>query len=464
MKLRSLIQNNDHLVPAEVEVILLPGLPQIHVLGLPDQMIRESLHRVRGALRSQGFQWPKAKQILVNVRPVDQRKSSRGLELAIAAGIIWETGQASPPLFDSETYIYGELSLAGEVMEPEDLRTGFRALPCAKILTGVIGAGARPFISLRVPFLKDLDQPKTEPASEDFYRARRPPHGLDRFYTEEESTWLKLVALGEHHWLLAGKAGAGKSTLAKSLMSFLSAPSREELIKNNWPDLWRPCRAPHHSAGAKGLVGGGNENKPGEITRAHGGVLILDELLEYPANAQEALREPVETGYIDLSRSHRHARYPAKFIMIGTTNLCPCGRWVPQEPTRCSYSWKRCRSVVDRISGPFFDRFEGLSFVEQRQSERKISGHEILKRLEEARKFKTQRKRQNPLEVGTKAYERFTKQLSVPSERRLIALHRLIHTLADLDQVLTPEKKHFEQAYHLSIENFSRLSSGHQGI
>ncbi|HRO67459.1 MAG TPA: magnesium chelatase domain-containing protein, partial [Pseudobdellovibrionaceae bacterium] len=136
MIVHSLIRHQDRLVPAEVEVLLLPGLPQIHVLGLPDQVIKESLHRVKSALRSQGFEWPKARQVLVNVRPVDRRKSSRGLELAIAAGLIWETAQRSVPLTQKGFYVYGELTLSGEVLEPEDLARDFLYEEGDLVLTG----------------------------------------------------------------------------------------------------------------------------------------------------------------------------------------------------------------------------------------------------------------------------------------------------------------------------------------
>lgn len=458
MKLRSLIREDDRLIPAEVEIILLPGLPQIHVLGLPDQVIRESLHRVRSSLKTQGFEWPKAKQILVNIKPVDRRKSSRGLELAIAAGILWETGQMSSPPGEN-VIVYGELGLSGEVMEPEDLRRGYRGPWDIEIMTGA-GQGARPFSCKRLRDLNELSAPEICEGDWSAFEARRPQHGILRTYTPDETQWLKIMAVGEHHWLLAGVAGSGKSTLARALSSFLRAPSAEELIANDW-DGWRPLRAPHHSVGPKGLVGGGSDPKPGEVTRAHGGVLLLDELLEFPVAAQEALREPVETGFIELSRSFRHARYPARFTMVGTTNLCPCGRWVPGVRLSCSFSLRRCRGSIEKISGPFFDRFEGLSFFRPREQKRSIPGHEILASVLKAQVFKEMRaEEESPQEVPLA----FASHLDGLSERRRIALLRVARTLADLESQESVASRHFEEAYEMTVHRFARLARGHDGV
>lgn len=468
MKVQTLIQSPSGLCSAEVEVVLIPGLPQIHVLGLPDQALRESLHRIRGALRVQGFDWPKSKQILVNIRPVDRKKSSRGLDLAIAAGILWETGQAARPLFETDFFVYGELTLEGEVLEPEDLQGEFRGKAGARILTGRrTDSQPRAFSCDRISDLRQIDRPEREHACQSGPAPLRPKEGLQRRYSSPEARWISMMSVGEHHWLLAGVAGSGKSTLARSLRSFLRAPSEQDLRHGRWNDLWRPLRAPHHSVGSKGMTGGGSDPRPGEVTRADGGILLLDELLEFPASVQEALREPVESGFIDLSRSFNTARFPSRFIMVGTTNLCPCGRWIPGQRPRCTLSFKRCRSVISRISGPFFDRFHGLSLVGARKEPRDLDGFRLLAQIEVAQEFRQHRLatlEETTPDQPPPGGRAFDLAVESGSDRRRNALFAIARTLADLEQTDHPLHRHYEEAYEYTVESFSKLQHADEGV
>lgn len=464
MKLRTLIREDEKLIPAEVEVHLLPGLPALHVLGLPDQVIKESVHRIRSALKAQGFQWPKARQVLVNIRPVHRRKSSRGLELAVAAGLLWETGQRKAPKDLDRMYVYGELALSGEVLEPEDLARDFFPAEGETVLTGA-GPAARGFSRDRVSVLADLEAPTRDVAVEPLHEIIRPTKGLSLSFTEGEARLLAVTALGGLHVLLAGASGAGKSTLAKALRSLLSEPTAADIREGRVEDGWRPWIAPHHSVSALSLIGGGVPPRRGEISRADGGVLFLDELLEFPVSAQEALREPIETGLIRVSRGLRSRSFPARFQLIATTNLCPCGRWSPGVRVECGKSWKRCGSVVERISGPFFDRFDLLVLVEGRKTSRTIPGAEILTWIERARDFQRERLEGPGTDVLP---EPWRSELAHPefffSERRRLSTLRVARLFADLDLSLRVQGHHVEEALEGSFRSFERLRATEVGV
>lgn len=467
MTIQSLIRENDRLVPAEVEVLLLPGLPQIHVLGLPDQVIKESLHRVRCALRTQGFEWPRARQILVNIRPVDRRKSSRGLELAIAAGMIWETKQKPPPFQQKGLYVYGELSLSGEVLEPEDLATDFRAQDGDLVLTGR-GEQGRGFARQRVGCLADLDRPQREEPQGPQFEVERPQEGLQKLYSEAEARALSIAAVGEHHWLLAGSSGAGKTTLGNSLSTFLRAPNSEDLREGRLLGRWRPWVAPHHTTTDLAMIGGGVPPRRGEISRADGGVLFLDELLEFSTSVQEALREPIESGKIQISRGSRSETFPARWQLVATTNLCPCGRWAPGVSVSCGHSMRKCRSVLARISGPFFDRFEMMTFALKTPQKRRIRGEQILERVEAARTFQASVGGGTIPELWGRLEEPWREELrSSPlfqSERRRNATLRVAASLAALEISPLIRGNHVHEALELTLKNFEKLRQGEMGV
>ena len=459
MKLLTLIRENQKLVPAEVEIFLLPGLPQIQVLGLPDQVIKESVHRVRCALKAQGFQWPKARQVLVNIRPNNMKKSSRGLELAIAAGVLWQTRQLDPPLGQSRYYVYGELSLSGEVFEPEDLSTDFPGDDGDIVLTGV-GEGARGFYRDRICTLGELCRPQRTSLVSSASEVRRPSLGLHRSFSEDEAQLISLAALGGFHLLLAGASGAGKTTLAQSLISFIAPPSAEDFRDGCVVEGWRPWIAPHHSSSALALIGGGVPPRRGEISRADRGVLFLDELLEFEAAAQEALREPVQSGVLRLGRGAAVAEFPARIQLVATTNLCPCGRWAPGVPITCGRSMRRCRATCEKISGPFFDRFELLHLYRPIRAERVVSGEEVLARLTRAREFAASLAVIFPNEADRlrgSLLRIWDREIDFPSERRRQATLRVAASLATLEGSRWIESSHFEQALTWTYRNFEGL-------
>lgn len=483
MKLQSLVRENQNLVPVEIEVTLLQGLPTIQFLGLPDQIIKESIHRIKSAIRQQGFDFPRAQQVLVNIRPNHLKKSSRGIELAVAAGILWETDQLPTPVMPKDYYIYGELGLSGEVFEPEDLACDFEITPSAQVLTGHLVSLTCPFGRRVVSELKDLARPQYHAAETQAFKVQRPSEGLDLFFHEAHAKVLALAALGGHSLLLAGPSGSGKSTMAKALGSLLAAPIAEEILEiqrmnkvrggtsadDLCPGLWRPVIQPHHSSTALALIGGGVPPKPGEISRAHRGLLILDELLEFPVKVQETLREPMEEGSLRLSRGTQVVRYPAQAQVIATTNLCPCGEFTPGCRTSCRFSLLKCRSYSQRLSGPLVDRFEILFFTEKavRSETASVAGRDLLVRVEAAREW-LQREGRHHTPSARRALPEIEAEVEgfyfnhlmnkdLGSHRRYQATLRVARTLADLELAATIEGPHVEEALKLTWLPFERL-------
>ena len=279
---------------------------------------------------------------------------------------------------------------------------------------------------------------------------------------------MKLSALGEHSLLLCGEAGSGKTTLVESLYYLLKAPE-ESLWKESrsfWKEneelFWRPCLSPHHTTSPQSMIGGGNSLFPGEISKAHGGQLIMDEYLEFHPKVQEALREPLEKGKIRLVKNGRSVLFPSEFLLTATTNLCPCGDYVPGHPVNCSYSLKKCQSHLDRLSGPMLDRFDLLAFSRQWKGERKISIKKLHEQIETAREFVSKTRNQKKVNgrLNLQELEDMIKRKEVlqfpqtHSHRRKRSLLRVARTFADLEYQEIINEKHLEKAYTLGVKNF----------
>lgn len=371
MKLKSLIENCNRLEVAEVEIEFIPGIPQIHFLGLPDRLIKESFYRIKSALKSTGYKFPLAYQMIVNIKPNHLRKSSRGVELAVALGILLKTDQINTELINSDWVIYGELGLDGNVYEPSDLFQSASHFKEIKILTGA-GQNSSCY---RLENIKNIEICFTE--NQQVYK--RPSIGIERIYTKEEAELLFLAATSGLHTLLAGDSGAGKSTLAHSLISFLPEPQSEEVIRED--NLWRSVISPHQTITPAAFLGGGSNLFEGEIERVQGGVLLLDELLEFDPEILESLRGPMTGDKLRLSRGAGHREISSNFQVIATTNLCACGKWTPiQNNINCRFSRLKCTKYLEKLSGPLLDRFGLLLFSHYKQ-DRKIKGEFILNRI-----------------------------------------------------------------------------------
>lgn len=474
IKVQSFIQDRNSLIPVEVELALWPGLPGIQFVGLPDQHLKESAIRIKSAIKSCGFQFPIAQQILVNLRPSYLKKTSRGLELAVAAAYLWETGQIKKPILNSDFFIYGELSLAGDVIEPEDLAPSFQA-PQTVVLTGFNHAGTREarFRRQVVKSLEDLESSLEIKASMQPDRPVRPLHFLKRKFSADQARLLQILAVGEHSALIAGPSGSGKSTVAQCLPSFLKEPGQDEFlslkrIHHAWGSslTWRPVVKPHHSTPTMAMVGGGSIPFAGEISRAHGGVLILDELLEFASSVQEALREPFEEGKMRVFRNGKLQEYPARSQIIATSNLCPCGSWTPLRSHEkiCSFSQRKCRAYGAKLSGPLVDRFEILHFTDG-IGELKVSGLELFNKIQSAQKFS--------IENGRFPNSRQTKEAVLgndknilafqgshqeqTSQRRKMAVVRVARTVADLDFSSRIKTHHWDEATQIGQVHFQKL-------
>lgn len=477
MKIKSLIKEKNQLIPVDVELTLSPGLPGIQFIGLPDQHVKESGLRIKSAIKNSGFQFPVAQQILVNLSPSHLKKNSRGLDLAVAAAYLWETGQVEAPLMDSSFFVYGELSLTGEVFEPDDLSLDFAKLGSVVLTGGGGNVKQGQFRRKIAKKLAEITEPTEVGVEELGCALKRPEEFLKLKYSKEQAFLLKVLATGEHSALLAGAAGSGKSTIGRSLISFLRPPELEpflELCKIHREFgnrlNWRPFVKPHHSTPMMAMIGGGSVPFAGEISRAHGGLLILDELLEFSTSVQESLREPFEERVMRVYRAGKKAEYPADTQIISTTNLCTCGRWTPalSKNISCNYSNTRCRGYLQRLSGPLVDRFEILHYSNG-IGKLEVSGFEILEQVQIAQK--NSEKRFNVwLPNAKRTFEEISETMSgkiwqtidvdkITSQRRKIALARVARTIADLSGSNEIQAEHLRKAYELSYLNFERLKN-----
>lgn len=461
------------LSPVEVEVCLTPGLPVILFLGRADAAIKESEARIRSALLQQGFQLPAAKQVLINLRPNHLKKSSRGLDLAVAACILWETGQLPVPT-DSPLFIYGELSLTGEVLPPDDLSNIDPSTLHAPLITGP--QENLPIKTAQVHHLRDLANPAYKKGRKQKPIFKRPPI-QDWEFPETQAKLLKIIACGEHSALLTGPAGTGKTTCAQQVSSLLRPPDSQlrkdmqKIWKNqNTDSHWRPMRSPHHSTPPISMVGGGTPPLPGEISRAHGGVLLLDELLEFQVRVLDALREPIESGSISISRKGSSQRLPADFLLLATSNLCPCSEFVPKQKNKCSCRLLRRRTYLERLSGPLLDRFQILAFI-PRKLKPYVTLKEVFEEVQKAIDFAKERRdqivanRHLSLSFFDRYEDEFLMTHLLPelgqSRRRKLALLQVARTLADLERQEKIRPRHIHESSQLTLQSFADLADSY---
>ena len=363
-----------------VEVHLGSGLPSFSIVGLPAPVVRESKERVRAALAHCGFEFP-AGRITVNLAPADLPKEGGRFDLPIALGILVASGQAAPDCDLATTEFYGELGLTGELKPvPGLLLAALHAAESRHEMYVPVrnAASLRLAGSTRIHVLTHLRelQAGAQPVSveEESDIAGVQPRATPRLpdLAEVRGQWqakraLVIAAAGGHSLLMMGPPGSGKSMLAQRLPGLLPPLSRTEALEvaaiaavaqiELTPVVARPFRAPHHTASAHAIVGGGTAIRPGEVSLAHHGVLFLDELPEFNRSVLEGLREPMESGVVSVVRANQRAEFPAAFQLVAAMNPCPCGRAGQIKPP-CKCHPTQIQRYRGRISGPLLDRID----------------------------------------------------------------------------------------------------------
>jgi magnesium chelatase family protein len=402
----------------EVEVDVSNGLPCFDIVGLPDTSVRESKDRVRAAIKNSGLEFP-VKRITVNLAPADLRKEGPIYDLPIAIGILAATGQLSPDQYERYAYL-GELSLNGTLRSVAGTLPNVLAAAGASISEIIVpmenaaeaalveGVNIFPTCSLVEltgflrgeivipPFVFDLDGYMETHAGDvlDFADVKG-QHAARRS--------LEIAAAGSHNLIMIGSPGSGKTMLARRLPGILPDMTFQESIETTkiyslaglltpgTPLVTnRPFRSPHHTASTVGLVGGGRNPRPGEISLAHHGVLFLDEMPEFQKDALEALRQPLEDGIVSISRASASLTYPARLMLVGALNPCPCG-YSGDPLHECTCTPYQVQRYIHRISGPFLDRIDicievpRLPYEDISSGEKPEDSGAIKKRVEKAR-------------------------------------------------------------------------------
>lgn len=365
-----------HAPEVSVEVHLGPGLPTFTIVGLPDTEVREARDRVRAALNYTRFEFP-ARRITVNLAPADLPKDSSRLDLPIALGILVSSGQIPGDALARYEFA-GELSLTGELRPMRGAlamalanRGRFFVLPAQNANEAAL-SGADAILPakslLEVCAHLRGESPLAPCPARTAMRTASYPDLVEVKGQAQAKRALEVAAAGAHSLLMIGPPGAGKSMLAACFPGLLPGLEEHEALEvaaihsatgkfcsSRWGE--RPYRAPHHTASAVALVGGGGNPRPGEITLAHHGVLFLDELPEYSRSVLETLREPLETGSVSIARAARHTRFPARFQLVAAMNPCPCG-YFGHPSGRCRCTPDAVARYRGRLSGPLADRID----------------------------------------------------------------------------------------------------------
>ena len=458
----------------EVEVDTTNSLPSISIVGLPDSAVSEARERVHSAIKNSGFSFPTGK-VIVNLAPADIRKEGTNFDLSIAVCILKEQGIEIP---DDLTIGYiGELSLDGSLrrvngvlplvsgLKDNGIKSIFVPEENAKeaaLVQGINIYGAKCLADVVNHFVDtpltrtvvDINKYLEENANTDYTFDFKDVKGQ-----QKAKKALEIAAAGGHNLLMSGSPGSGKTLMAKCLASILPPLELKEaleltkiysvsgLLQNDNPLMTkRPYRAVHHTASQNGIIGGGSNPKPGEITLAHRGVLFLDEMVEFPRQVLEVLRQPLEDGEVVISRAKNSIKYPAKFMLVGAMNPCPCG-FLGDKEKECTCSEYQIQRYRSKLSGPLLDRIDLVINVPRLTTEELVNmksdaepSIKIRERVVKARKIQAKRYENEGIftnsELNSKQIKKYCKLDEKTSEFLKIAAQKYQLSGRKFDRIL----------------------------